>query len=404
MADFIDLVLDPEISFMRYALASGVLSSIAMGIIGTYVVARRLTYLAGAIAHSTLGGIGAVVIWRLDYRLLEQTSWVILALVGGALAYLAFAFVLYKLPSVPVELVRKLPFIGGPIKGSFRWLRLGGFSLQPSEFAKPALILCLSEYFGRRARHIHEFRRGFIIPLLPAGLVLGLIFLGKDLSTTVITGAVVFLLAFIAGVRLRYLMLTALAGILFFAIVLHTSPERMRRFTTYDCPEEHQQAEGYQLWSSQLALGSGGARGLGFTNSRMKQLYLPEAHTDFIVAIIGEELGFVAVCSLILGYCLLVVAAFWIAALAPDRQGALIGAGVGLSIGFHAFVNISVVSGFCPTTGVTAPLLSYGGSSMLASLLGIGMLLSVSRVSEDEAGKPAGEGRQLSALPFGPVR
>jgi len=353
------------------------------------MLARQLTWVAA-------GSLGAVLLWRTDYRWLGRRSWILLILVSVALAYLALAFVLYKLPFIPNTFAGSLPFIGGPTKGSFRWLRLGPFSLQPSEFAKLILILFLADYFGRRARHIMEFRRGFLHPMLVAGAVLALIFLGKDFSTTVIGGAVVMNLAFIAGVRLRYLTIVGIVGILFAVAALWSSPERMRRLTVFRNPERHQYTDGYQLWCSQLALGSGGVRGLGFTSSRMKQFYLPEAHTDFIAAIVGEELGFVAVGALILAYCLLVGAAFWLAALAPDRQGALLCMGIGLSIGLHAFVNVSVVSGFCPTTGVTAPFLSYGGSSMLASLLGVGLLLSVSRVSEAESLAHAERGRALT--------
>ena len=286
----------------------------------------------------------------------------------------------------------RLPLVRGPTKGSFRWLQVGFVSVQPSEFAKPAVILFLADYFGRRARHVAEFRRGFLRPMLAAGSILGLIFLGKDLSVTVITGTVVFVLAFVAGVRLRYLTLLAAAGLILVLLALQSSPERMRRLTVYRAPEEAQHREGYQLWNSQLALGSGGWTGLGFTRSRMKQFYLPEAHTDFIVAIVGEELGYLAVASLILTYCLLLATTVWIAVLAADRQGLLLASGVGLSIAVHAFVNISVVSGFGPTTGVTAPFLSYGGSSMIASLLGIGLVLSVSRIGELEAVRQALQG------------
>ena len=345
---------------------------------GERILARQLTWIG-------LGSILATLVWRLDYRKLGRMSKVLLILVCLALAYLAFAFLLYKLPFVPKELVAKLPFISGPTKGSFRWLRVSSISLQPSEFAKPFLILYLANYFARRARHVHEFQRGFLRPMGVAAIVLALIFLGKDLSTTLVTAAVAGTIAFIAGVRLRYLLLAAFVGVIFFFAVLKSSPERMRRLTVFRTSEKYQHDEGYQLWFSQLALGSGGSRGLGFTNSRMKQFYLPEAHTDFIVAIIGEELGYLAIAMLLLTYSLIMVAAFWLAALAQDREGALICFGIGLSIGIHAFVNISVVSGFGPTTGVTAPFLSYGGSSMISSLLGIGLLLSISRVSEAQA-------------------
>ena len=227
-----------------------------------------------------------------------------------------------------------------------------------------------------------EFRRGFLWPMAVGGGIVALIFCGKNLSIAIITGAVVVALTFIAGVRLRYLAAVVLLGIAFSYIAIRFEPMRMRRILSYRDPEKFQEKSGYQLWYSQLAMGSGGMHGLGLTASRLKQLYLPEAHTDFIVAIIGEELGFAAVGLLMLGYIALVAVTFWIAALAADRQGALTAMGIGLSIGMHAFINVGVVSGFCPTTGVTAPFLSYGGSSVIASLAGVGLLLSVSRVAE----------------------
>lgn len=345
---------------------------------GERILARQLTWVA-------LGAIGAVLIWRLDYRKFGKPAQALLVLVGLTLAYLALAFILFKLPFVPESAAGSLPLIDGPTKGGFRWLRLGPLSVQPSEFAKLLLIVHLADYFSRHGRHIHEFRRGFLRPIAVSGAILILIFLGNDFSSTVIAGGVVFILAFVAGVRIRYLCILVLAGAVFSAIILKASPERMRRFVVYRAPEVHERGEGYHLWISQLALGSGGVHGLGFTDSRMKHFYLPEAHTDFIVAIIGEELGFIAVAVLMLMYALLVAGALWIAVLASDRQGALLCMGVAMSLGINAFVNIGVVSGFCPTTGVTAPFLSYGGSNMIASLLSIGLLLSVSRVSESES-------------------
>ncbi|MBT3379828.1 MAG: FtsW/RodA/SpoVE family cell cycle protein [Lentisphaerae bacterium] len=343
---------------------------------GEAMLSKQLTWIA-------LGSIAGLVIWRCDYRILGRYSWIAVVLVGLALAYLALAFVLYKASFVPRSFVAKMPFVGGPIKGAFRWLKvLPGASIQPSEFAKPIIVLFLADYFGRRARHLHEFKRGFLRPMGIAGAILALIFLGKDLSSTVIVGGLVFIMAFVAGVRLRYLVVVGIAGAILGGLALASDAERMRRLTAFRDPEQCAQAEGYQLWCSQLAMGSGGTRGLGLTNSRMKQYYLPEAHTDFIVAIVGEELGFAAVSALIVLYFLVMAAAFWLGALAHDRQGTLICVGIGLSIGIHAFVNIGVVSGFGPTTGVTAPFLSYGGSSMIKSLIGVGLLLSVSRISE----------------------
>ena len=264
----------------------------------------------------TIGLIAALVVRRLDYRRLGTYSPLLLTGMTIVLAYLAGAFVLYHI-DLTRPLVSHMPLIGGPIKGSFRWLRFGPASIQPSEFAKPILILFLADYFNRHGRHLHEFKRGFLVPVGIAGTVMVLILLGGSLSTTAITGAVVGTLCFVAGVRLRYLALLLLAGALAFAAIVSISPERLSRLTTYRTPEKYQRNDGYQLWMSQLALGSGGWRGLGFTNSRMKQRYLPEAHTDFIISIVGEELGFLSVMGLLLAYLLLVGSACWVAALAP---------------------------------------------------------------------------------------
>lgn len=368
-----------------------------------------------------LGSLAALIARAVPYRDWGRYSTVLLVLVSLSLAYLALASILYRKPFELRTLVEHLPLVGGPTKGSFRWLRLWRFgllpsdppksvlvSIQPSEFAKPALILFLASYFGRHARHVHEWRRGFAIPILRSGVVIGLILLGGSLSATAITGCVVLSLLFIAGVRLRYLCLTVALGLILVATVLAISPERRSRITSFRHPEREQASSGYQLHASKLALGSGSWAGLGFTKSRMKQQYLPEAHTDFIVSIVGEELGFIAVVSLVLAYLALVGVGYWIAAKASDREGTLIGAGVATSLAVHAFVNISVVSGFGPTTGVTAPFISSGGSSMIASLIGVGLLLNVSRRSEEETGRlgvegrpPTGPGVRAAGRPWG---
>ena len=253
--------------------------------------------------------------------------------------------------------------------------------MQPSEFATLGIILFLGRYFGYHSRHFHTFYRGFGKPMLAVGGVVVLILLGGDLSTTAITGAMIFCLSFVAGVRLRFLVLAGVLGVALAVAAMHASPTRMARFLYYRYPEQYQDNETYQLWASQLAIGSGGWRGLGFTESRMKRRYLPEAHTDFIVAIAGEELGFAGIALLLLLYATMIFSILWIGAMAADREGVLICSGVALALGLRAFVNIGVVGGFLPTTGVTAPLISYGGSSAVASLLGVGLVLNVGKVA-----------------------
>jgi cell division protein FtsW len=229
--------------------------------------------------------------------------------------------------------------------------------------------------------------------MFSCGLVVLLILASGSLSATVITGTLVGGLAFIAGVRIRYLLIPVMAGVALVVAVLYVDAERLSRVTSFRDPESIQRDGGYQLWRSQLALGSGGWTGVGFTKSRMKQSYLPEAHTDCIVSIIGEELGFVAVMGVIGAYLLVIVCGAVLAVTASDRLGLLICSGVTLVFAIQVFVNISVVSGFGPTTGVTAPLISYGGSSVVVSLASIGLMLGVAQRTERAA---------LRSVEFGP--
>jgi len=289
------------------------------------------------------------------------------------LAYLALASVLTHILG-PGKV--HLPF-AVRVKGAFRWIGFGSLRMQPSEPAKTVLILFLAGYYNRNARKAGTFLRGFLLPMGAAGMIVALIFLGHDLSTSVIAAGIAGIMAFVAGVRLRWLAAACLAGaVLVWAAIAH-NPERLGRITAFRNPEQHAKSEGFQLWYSQLAIGSGGGAGLGLTRSRMKRLYLPEASTDFILAVVGEELGFMAICGVTLMYLLLVGICCWTAIRAPDREGMLLCSGIAASFALHALVNLSVVSGLAPTTGLTAPFISYGGSSMLMALVDVGLVSSV---------------------------
>ena len=325
----------------------------------------------------TLGTVCAVALTFFHYQQISRHSYLLLIAVSLPLAYLALANWLHHLDGPYAAVAGHLPFVGGLSKGSARWIKIWKLSGQPSEFAKSGIIVFMGPSYSPNVRHLPLFWQGFPQPCGIVGLVILLILLGGDLSTAAITGSVVACILFIAGVRLRFLALaTVLAGAVLTGAI-YTNPERISRITSYRNPEKVQRSSGYQLWHSQLALGSGGTIGRGFTESRMKHRYLPEAHTDFIVAIIGEELGFIGVLLLLMLYMTLMGCAFWIGCVADTLEGTLICAGIGLSLGLHAFLNISVVSGFCPTTGISVPFISYGGSNMLASLIEVGLLYSV---------------------------
>ena len=378
------LLLVPLLALTAWGVAMIYSTTFALptktGMVEDFYMKRQLIWLAA-------GSLVAGVIWRLDYRKWEPYRRVALALLAVPLAYLALASLLWHLPAAR-DLVVRFPLIpfknGRPLNGAFRWLRFGGVSIQPSEFAKPVLIYYLAAHF-RLPLRTESLRRGVLEPVALGGAILGLVFVGRDLSTTVITGTIMGSMLFVAGVRLRYLLMLALLGVLFVALILSSSPVRLKRVTDYMAQKEKAGVGNEQVHKAKMAIGSGGIHGLGFTESRFKRLGLPEAHTDFIVAIVGEEAGFLGILGVLLAYGLIGSGVFWIAAQSGDPFGQLLAIGVGLTFCLQAFVNISVVSGFCPTTGVTAPFLSYGGSSMISCLVCAGLVMSVSRVAEREA-------------------
>lgn len=267
-----------------------------------------------------------------------------------------------------------------PIKGAHRWILIGPFSIQPSEFAKVALVLLMSWFLAGRPREIES--ASFLKVMLPLGMLAGpmiaLVLLGKDLGTTVLLGTVFLLMLFIAGVKIWYLLpfilvFPPLAGYL----IVRFDPERLSRLTTFLDPELTASGDGYQLWNSLLALGSGGWHGIGFTESRIKLKYLPEAHTDFILSIVGEELGFISLLCVLGAYLAFAFAGLRIGCKARTRQGMFVAFGMISFMMIQAFINIGVISGALPTKGMPAPLISYGGSNLVASLIAAGCVFSV---------------------------
>jgi cell division protein FtsW len=329
-----------------------------------------------------VGLVGAFVVYLIDYRKLCKHRRILIIGAALPLIYLASAHVLDSfgienaVPGVP------------KINGAHRWLRFGGFSLQPSEFAKLAVIIFTAGFYGSNPRFSQSVKKWFFPMLGIAGVGL-LILSGGSLSVTAITATVVTGMLFVAGVRVRWFAVLAILASVVVGCVLLLSPARMNRITKYRTPELFQQNETYQLWRSQLAIGSGHLTGAGFNSSRMKENYLPEAHTDFIMAIVGEELGFVTIASVLLLYVLLTLAAFCIAMAAPDPQGTLLGFGIGLMFWLGAYINFGVVCGLLPTTGISAPFVSYGGSGLLGSWIAIGILLNIAHNSpvHDEEGE-----------------
>ncbi|WP_067931576.1 stage V sporulation protein E [Alicyclobacillus kakegawensis] len=284
-----------------------------------------------------------------------------------------------------VLLVVVLP-LGQSRNGSQAWLGIGSFGIQPSEFAKLALILFLAHYLTDSEQRMQSFWSGFVPPLCMALLAVALIMLEPDLGQSVVIIGTTVILLFAAGARLTHLAFLFGLGLAGFAGLVAMAPYRINRIIAFLDPWQDPQGKGYQIIQSLYALGSGGMLGLGFGNSRQKFLYLPEPQTDFIFSIIGEELGYLGAACVLLLFAVLVWRGFRVALYAPDKFGALLAAGITGMMAVQVLINIGVVTGSIPATGITLPLISYGGSSLTLMLAGIGILLNISSQSSAAPG------------------
>lgn len=274
-------------------------------------------------------------------------------------------------------------FFSPEIKGANRWIVIPGVSMrfQPSEMAKVVLSLFGAKVVSDQLRSVSNWRQ-FKNLLLPAGMIffiLILVICGKDLGTTLLLTVAMISLLFAAGLQKRFLLLIPMGIALLALYLIFCDPERLSRVASVLNPgdKELRAADGYQLWNSLLALGSGGWDGIGFMESRMKQSYLPEAHTDFILAIVGEELGYIGLICVIAGYIAFGYFGMKIALNSRSRFGMLLAQTITLIIVLQAAINIGVVSGGLPTKGISAPLISYGGSNLLMNMIMVGLLVSV---------------------------
>ncbi len=272
-----------------------------------------------------------------------------------------------------------VPGLGKSVRGARRWLDLGVAGFQPSELAKVALVLFLADKLTGK-KGIKALRRfsGYAIAWIVPGVFLGLVLVTRDLGSAVILGAAVFVIFFLAGARGRDLGLTLFAGV---TVIGYFCLEgyRMQRLLTYRDPWADPYGAGYQLIQSFLSLGRGGVFGVGFGNGTEKLFYLPDAHTDFIFAVVGEELGLLGCGFFLVLFMAFLVIGVRIALRAPDRFGALAAAGLTFLVGIQVVVNVGVVLGLLPTKGLALPFLSYGGSSLLTNLMAVGILISVDR-------------------------
>ncbi len=271
--------------------------------------------------------------------------------------------------------------LGTETKGSSRWLGVGLLTFTPSELAKLGAVMFLAKSMEVNLDRIRSLSKGVLPYLGFLALVCGLIMLQPDLGTSFAIAGTVFFMLLAAGARWSHLTVIAMSGLAAIGAAIAVAPYRMERFIAFLNPWKYPTDEGFQTIQSLYALGSGGLFGMGLGRSRQKFFYLPEQHTDFIFAILGEELGFLGALLVLSLFLLFAWRGFRIAINAPDTFGSLLAAGITTMVVFQAAINIGVVSGALPVTGITLPFISYGGSSLLFTMIGVGLLLNISRYS-----------------------
>ena len=269
-------------------------------------------------------------------------------------------------------------FIGARINGAARWYRLGPLSFQPAELAKFALVVWLAYSLAKKSEKVQIFTVGFLPHLVVAGLMAMLLLRQPDFGTAAILGLVCLLMLLVAGTKLSYIVIALLAAAPLAWRVVTGTPWRMRRMLAFLDPWPYRHDVGYQITESLISVGSGGAHGMGLGDGRQKLFFLPEAHTDFILANIGEELGFIGICGVIILFGILCWRGFRAAYRAREPFGAFLAFGITATFGLQALVNMGVVMGSLPTKGLTLPLVSYGGSSLATTMFMAGVLLNVS--------------------------
>ena len=318
------------------------------------------------------------------YFLTKQVLWMVLGLAVLAIVmrvdyrtYKNDTFIWTVLGVVAVLLVASL--FSAPVNGARRWLWIGPLSIQPSELAKVACVLFTALVLERRMHRINEGSYALLPIAIVSGVLMLLILAQKDLGTAVSLALIVGAMVFAAGLSYRYIAgaIVIAAPVLYFLLV--SEAYRMRRLEAYWDPWADPQGDGFQVIQSLIAVGTGGVWGLGLMGGVQKLFYLPYPHTDFIYAVIAEELGLIGATAVLACFCVIAWRGLRISMRAEDRFGAMAALGLTVMIAAQAYVNMSVVLNLLPTKGIPLPLVSAGGSSLLASLLGMGVLLNISQ-------------------------
>ncbi|MDD3345482.1 MAG: putative lipid II flippase FtsW [Candidatus Omnitrophica bacterium] len=322
-----------------------------------YFLKRHLAFLSAGLVLTFLAML-------VDYRLLRKYArpmlWISLALLVLVL----------------------IPGIGREISGARRWFRFKFISFQPSEFANLAVIIYISDFICRKGEQIKTLAKGFLPPIFALGAVSVLILMQPDLGTTIALGCVVLIMLYIAGVRLKYITGLVLCSLPAAYMLIFSVPYRRGRILAFLNPWLDPKGSGFQIIQSQIAIGSGGAFGVGLGHSQQKLFYLPAAHTDFIFSIIGEEFGLLGTLGIIALFMVFIHQGLKIIKNAQDKFGYFLAQGLVLMIALKAIVNIGVSCGVFPTKGLPLPFISYGGSSLIFDMVSLGILINIARTGD----------------------
>jgi len=326
--------------------------------------ASQFTYFLKQIIFVGLGIAAMFIVSRFDYRLLND-RWI----VYGILLLTTIALLAV--------------FFFNPINGAQRWIRVGGFSFQPSELAKVALPIFLAWFLTKNENSVGELRPTVLPVLAGFGLLAGLVLLEKDLGTTIVLCAIFAVVFFSAGAKMLHIGTVAAGFVVVGVAAILFAPWRVARVMAFLDPYKYSDDEAYQVVQSLYAIGSGGVFGEGFAKGQQKLFYLPYPYSDFIFSVVGEELGLMGTMAVVIAFGLLLWRGVKIVLNAPDRFGSLLAIGLITGLIAQALFNISVVISIVPAKGIPLPFISYGGSSVLISLIAVGILLSISRYSKE---------------------
>lgn len=352
---------------------------------------RNLPALSLILAVASLTGLGLIILFSVTHSqykdpyfiVQRQMLWLCLAIVAATTAiFVNFdkirgAVWLIATGVILILVLVLIPGVGLEVNGARRWLDLGPMNMQVSDFAKIGMIFVLAHYLAQNQRSMKSFKRGFFIPSMIIGSVVILILLQPDYGTAFLTGVIGFTLLFLAGARIIFLIPALFLSGVLFCMAIFLDPLRMKRITAFLDVEGNRSDGAYQLWQGILAFGAGGMDGVGLGNGRQQMAFLPEAHTDFIFPIIGEELGFFFTAGVVFIFLSIFLIGVWQLRRSPNLFQFLFASGALMLITLQALLNFGIVTGCLPTKGMSLPFISYGGSNLVCMFILIGIFINL---------------------------